>query len=75
MVTDGDLKINGDANIMGACGGAHSNDDMQISGNPNIQMNQGLTSSNKSSGGGTLPEGMDISGVPCVGSDTQRDLW
>jgi hypothetical protein len=68
VVTDGDLKINGNPNIMGLCGGAHSNDDMQISGNPGIQMNQGLTSSNKPGGVGSLPEGMDISGNPCVGS-------
>lgn len=68
LVTGGDLKLNGNPNIMGLCGGAHSNDDMQISGNPGIQMDQGLTASNLPGGVGSLPEGMDISGNPCVGS-------
>jgi hypothetical protein len=53
---------------MGTCGGAHANDDMQVSGNPGIQIADGLTASNKPGGGGSLPEGMDISGNPCVGS-------
>lgn len=66
--TNGDLKINGNPKLIGTCGGAHSNDDMQISGNPDIQMATGLTSSNNVSGGGTLPEGMDVSGKPCIGS-------
>jgi hypothetical protein len=66
--TAGDLKISGNPDIMGTCGGVHSNDDVQISGNPGIQMVDGITASNKPGGGGSLPEGMDISGTPCIGS-------
>jgi hypothetical protein len=68
VLTNGDLKISGNPNIMGNRGGAHSNDDMQVTGNPGAQMVDGLTASNKPGGGGSLPEGMDISGVPCIGS-------
>lgn len=68
ILTNGDLKIGGNPNIMGTRGGAHSNDDMQISGSPGVQMADGITASNKPGGGGTLPEGMDISGNPCIGS-------
>jgi hypothetical protein len=68
VLTGGDLKINGNPNIMGICGGVHSNDDVQISGNPGIQMVDGVTGSNTVSGGGSLPEGMDISGNPCIGN-------
>src|SRR5918992_6023654 len=38
ILTGGDLKIAGDPKIMGTCGGVHANDDLQISGNPAIQM-------------------------------------
>jgi Tfp pilus assembly protein PilV len=67
IVTNGDLKISGSPSIMGTRGGAHTNDDMQISGHPGMQIADGLTASNKAGGGGSLPEGMDISGDPCIG--------
>ncbi len=66
--TDGDLKINGNPDIMGTRGGAHSNEDMEISGNPGIQLADGLTASNKTTNDGGTSDGMDISGNPCVGS-------
>src|SRR5688572_17049041 len=68
ILTGGDLKISGNPKIMGTCGGVHANDDLQISGNPGIQMVDGVSSSNKVSGGGSLPEGMDVSGNPCIGN-------
>ena len=68
VVTNGDFEISGNPQIMGSRGGAHSNDDMKVSGNPGVQMADGLTASNKPGGGGSLPEGMDISGNPCIGS-------
>ena len=68
IITGGDLKISGDPELMGACGGAHSNDDMQVLGSPAIQMTDGLTSANTNGGGGVIPEGMSITGTPCVGS-------
>jgi hypothetical protein len=71
--TDGELKINGNPKIMGLCGGAHSNDDVQISGNPGIQMVDGVTASNSVTIGGQLAEGMDISGNPCIGSPACGD--
>ncbi|MBI4489697.1 MAG: pilus assembly PilX N-terminal domain-containing protein [Deltaproteobacteria bacterium] len=68
VVVNGDLRISSNPSILGTGGGAHSNDDMQITGNPGVQMVDGLTASNKPGGGGSLPEGMDISGSPCIGS-------
>lgn len=68
ILTDGDLKISGNAKLLGICGGAHSNDDMQITGNPAVQMANGLNSSNAPGGGGPLAEGMNITGTPCIGS-------
>ena len=68
IVTAGDLKISGSPKLIGACGGAHSNDDMQVLGSPAVQMADGLTSANVNGGGGIIPEGMSITGTPCVGS-------
>jgi len=68
IVANGDLRISGSPSIMGTRGGAHTNDDMQISGHPGVQIAHGLTASNRPGGGGSLPEGMDISGDPCIGS-------
>ena len=67
IIANGDLNISGNAKLMGACGGAHSNDDMQITGNPQVQMAEGLTAANRETGGG-IPEGMEITGSPCIGS-------
>ena len=68
LITNGDLKLNGNPNLLGQRGGAHTNDDMQITGNAAVQMADGLTASNSVSGGGGLDDGMDITGTPCVGS-------
>lgn len=68
LTTNGDLKLNGNPKFRGRQGGAHANDDMQVSGNPDVQMADGLTASNSVSGGGSLSEGMNISGNPCIGS-------
>lgn len=70
IVANGDLTISGDPNIMGTCGGAHANEDMRISGSPGIQTVGGLTASNQTitSQGIEIPEGMEISGNPCIGS-------
>ena len=68
IATSGDLKISGSPKLIGACGGAHSNDDMHVSGNPAVQMADGLTAANLNVAGGIIPEGMNIAGTPCVGS-------
>lgn len=68
VMTNGDLEISGDPNIMGTCGGAHTNEDMQISGNRGIQMADGLTASNRTTNDGRISDGMHINGSPCVGS-------
>ena len=68
IATSGDLKISGSPKLIGACGGAHSNDDMQVSGNPAVQMADGLTAANTNVAGGLIPEGMNIASTPCVGS-------
>lgn len=68
LITNGDLKLNGNSNLLGQRGGAHTNDDMQVTGNPAVQMADGLTASNSVSGGGGLDDGMDITGTPCIGS-------
>ncbi len=36
IVTDGTLQISGNPQVYGACGSVHANDDVIISGNPNI---------------------------------------
>jgi hypothetical protein len=68
LITNGDLKISGNPKFMGTCGGAHSNDDLQVTGNPAVQMADGITSSTGAQAGGGLPEGMEITGSPCIGS-------
>jgi hypothetical protein len=68
IITGGDLKISGSPKLIGACGGAHSNDDMQVLGDPAVQMIDGLTSANVNGAGGVIPEGINIGGAPCVGS-------
>ncbi len=68
LITNGDLKLNGNPKFLGLRGGAHSNDDMQVSGNAGVQMADGLTASNAVAGGGGLSDGMDINGTPCIGS-------
>ena len=66
-VTNGDLKLSGDPKFVGVCGGAHSNDDMLVSGKASAQMARGLSVSNTDNTRG-LPEGMKIAGSPCIGS-------
>jgi hypothetical protein len=68
IITGGDLKISGSPKLIGVCGGAHSNDDMQVLGNPAIQMIDGLTAADVNVAGGVIPEGINIGGAPCVGS-------
>jgi Tfp pilus assembly protein PilX len=69
VITNGDLKLNGNPNLLGLRGGAHTNDDMQVSGNAAVQMADGLTASNSFvTNSGLQLSGMDISGVPCIGS-------
>lgn len=68
LITNGDLKLNGNPKLLGTRGGAHTNDDMQVSGNAAAQMPDGLTASNSVSGGGGLDDGMSITGTPCIGS-------
>jgi len=68
LITNGDLKINGNPKLLGTRGGAHTNDDMRVTGNPAAEMADGLTASNSVSGGGGLTDGMEITGVPCIGS-------
>lgn len=62
MITNGtlDIALSGNIELMGTCGGVHSNGSMTISGNPAVQMTDGLTSSGS----------MVISGTPCIGSAT-----
>lgn len=64
ITTGGELRISGSPKVLGACGGVHSNDDMQVLGNPAVQMIDGLTSSNLNHAGGMIPEGMTIAGTP-----------
>jgi hypothetical protein len=66
IATGGDLKISGSPKLIGACGGAHSNDDMQVSGNPTVQLEDGLTAANVNIAGGLIPEGMNISATPII---------
>jgi Tfp pilus assembly protein PilX len=66
ITTSGELRISGSPQMIGTCGGAHSNDDMQVQGNPVVQMNDGLTSSNTNHAAGLLPEGMAVTGSPSV---------
>jgi hypothetical protein len=66
IATSGDLKISGSPKLIGACGGAHSNDDLQVSGNPAVQMADGLTAANLNVAGGLIPEGMNISATPII---------
>jgi len=73
VITGGDLKISGSPKLIGACGGAHSNDDMQVLDNPIVQLADGLTSANTNVAGGIIPEGISIMGTPCVGSRTCAD--
>ncbi|MBI2360363.1 MAG: pilus assembly PilX N-terminal domain-containing protein [Deltaproteobacteria bacterium] len=68
LITNGDLKLNGNPKLVGTRGGAHTNDDMQVSGNLSVEMAHGLTASNSATGGGGLNDGMDITGTPCIGS-------
>lgn len=68
LITNGDLKLNGNPKLLGTRGGAHSNDDMQVTGNVAAQMADGLTASDSVSGGGGLDDGMNITGTPCIGS-------
>lgn len=68
LITNGDLKINGNPKFVGARGGAHTNEDMRVDGNPGVQMVDGLTASNRTTTDGGLANGMDITGVPCIGS-------
>jgi hypothetical protein len=42
---------------------------MEVSGNPGVQMADGLTASNKTiNDGGGVTDGMEINGTPCIGS-------
>ncbi len=67
--TNGDLMISGNPQILGTFGGAHSNDDIVLSGDPAVQMPDGLTASNSfMTAGGLGSSGIEISGVPCIGS-------
>lgn len=68
--SNGDLRISGNPNFIGSCGGAHANEDMQIDGSPRIQIADGLTASNQTvtNRGLEIAKGMDIKGTPCVGS-------
>jgi Tfp pilus assembly protein PilX len=68
IITGADLTVSGSPKLIGACGGAHSNDDMQVSGNPAVQMADGLTAANMNVAGGAIPEGMNIPGSPCIGN-------
>lgn len=68
LITNGDLRLNGNPKLLGTRGGAHTNDDMQVSGNAAVQMTDGLTASNSVAGGGGLDDGMKITGTPCIGS-------
>ena len=67
-MTNGELKISGDPQLVGLCGGAQANDDMLISGNPAAQMALGFSVANADGASGLLPEGMNITGSPCIGS-------
>ena len=37
IASGGDLKINGNPDILGPCGGAHANQTVEVSGNPTVQ--------------------------------------
>ncbi len=67
--TNGDLMISGNPQILGTLGGLHSNDGIMLSGDPAVQMPDGVTASNSYVTGDGLPgSGVEISGVPCIGS-------
>ncbi len=66
ITTGGELRISGSPKVVGACGGVHSNVDMQVLGNPAVQMIDGFTSSNTNHAAGLLPEGMTVTGSPSV---------
>lgn len=69
VTSGGDLRISGSPRLVGSCGGAHANDDMQIAGSPSVQMIDGLTSSNINHAGGIIPEGMEITGTPDIAAE------
>jgi len=62
LVTNGTLEITGNIKLMGTCGGAHSNTNMEVQ-NSAAQQADGFTAT------GT----MTVSGTPCIGSDTCDD--
>jgi Tfp pilus assembly protein PilX len=66
IATSGDLKISDSPKLIGSCGGAHANDDMQVTGSPTVQMVDGLTAANSNIAGGPIPEGMSITGRPSI---------
>jgi len=67
--TNGDLMIGGSPNILGTLGGAHSNDDIMLSGSIGAQMLDGITASDSFvTAGGLEYSGIEISGNPCIGS-------
>ena len=67
--TNGDLMISGNPNILGTLGGAHSNDDIMLSGDAGVQMLDGITASDSyETPGGLVSSGIEISGNPCIGS-------
>lgn len=53
-----DLGVQGNSRILGVCGGAHANDDIEVQGNPAVEMADGFTASGA----------IDLDGSPCVGS-------
>ena len=65
LTTNGNLQMSGTPNILGACGAAHANGDLDINGNPEVALNA------TSSGGLTTSGSMaNITGTP-VGSQPQ----
>ena len=58
VVSNGDLEIRGNANIVGANGSVHANGDLAIQGNPTI------------SGDATATGGYTVTGSPSIGGDS-----
>jgi hypothetical protein len=60
VVTEGNLTINGDPEIIGKCGGAHANNVAIVSGNPTVTNNISATSVVQLSGSVENPEGEQV---------------
>ncbi|MDA2925012.1 pilus assembly PilX N-terminal domain-containing protein [Acidobacteria bacterium AH-259-L09] len=69
IVVGGDLRINGNPKVFGSAGAVHSNDNLEVSGNPCIE--QYISANGSITGGGSTGTGCDT--PPYIGSDSPPD--